>query len=78
MPVIHLLYFGAYRERRGLDQEHLELPEGATAGAALAACFPDRRALPPARLALNRAMVGPDAALSDGDELAILPPVGGG
>ena len=78
---LRVLLFGSYAERLGTDSLELSLPRPATVSTALAYL----RALPggdrlPARLlvALNLAHVTNDAAVNDGDEIAILPPLAGG
>ena len=78
---VHILLFAAYAERLGREQIDAALRPGATVADALAYL----RALPggtelPARplCARNLAHVGADALLSDGDELAVLPPLAGG
>ena len=84
--MIHLLYFAWVRERIGLDEERVALPANvATAGALLdwletrgdgyARALEHRGAI---RLAVNQAFVGDDAAVADGDEVAVFPPVTGG
>lgn len=68
-------YFAALRELRGRETESLELPEGTTAAEAY------RRSGPhdiPATFAVNEAFVPGATPLRDGDELALLPPLGGG
>ena len=69
--------FAALRERVGADQLVLELPEGALVGDAL-----DRLADVtdgvPAVLAVNREYADREAALREGDEVALIPPVSGG
>lgn len=59
----------------------LELPEGATVGAAweqLCQQFTPLGAFVLRGLAVNREYVGLDHLLQDGDELAVIPPVSGG
>jgi molybdopterin converting factor subunit 1 len=77
-----LLLFASLRERAGLASLPLEVPEGARVADALAAAakvVPALSALPPGvRAALNQEFTGLDAAVRDGDELALLPPVSGG
>ena len=62
--------------------ETLELPDASDvswARAALLARYPALiRVLPRCTVALNRAYVAPETPLHDGDELAFIPPVGGG
>jgi molybdopterin converting factor small subunit len=74
--------FAILREKAGIGQIPLELPQGATIESALAALIQRRPELSPwmgrAACALNLARADRSAALSDGDELALLPPVSGG
>ncbi|MFZ5479193.1 MAG: MoaD/ThiS family protein [Myxococcota bacterium] len=69
-------YFAALRERKGTSTEVVELPEGTTARSAY------RTLCPPADLpvafAVNEEMARPDTVLRAGDEVAFLPPIGGG
>jgi molybdopterin converting factor small subunit len=78
---VQILLFASYAERLGLERVEAALPPGATVADALEYL----RALPgggdlPARplCARNLAHVRTDAALADGDELAVLPPLAGG
>ena len=75
-------YFAALREATGREAETLELPAGADVAAAreaLLARYPAlARLLPRCAIARNRAYVEAETALADGDELAFIPPVGGG
>ncbi|MDX6535757.1 MAG: MoaE-MoaD fusion protein [Gaiellales bacterium] len=69
--------FAALRERAGASRRELELPPGATAGDVFAAlgigAEPQGLAY-----AVNREYADRTAALSDGDEVALIPPVSGG
>lgn len=79
---VKLLFFAIYRELAGAEEMTLELPAGSTARDAVRALRASGGGL--ARLpqepvvAVNREYAGEDAALRDGDELALLPPVAGG
>jgi molybdopterin synthase catalytic subunit len=80
---IQVRYFAVFRERLGREEELLELPgDAATVADALALL--GRRHPPIAalagrfRVAVNQEMVGGSAALAEGDELALIPPVAGG
>jgi molybdopterin synthase sulfur carrier subunit len=83
--MIKLLYFASLRENLGLAGEVLDLPaEVATVGALRAhlavrgetwQVFASSKSL---RAAVNQAMVGADARVADGDEVAFFPPVTGG
>jgi molybdopterin synthase sulfur carrier subunit len=83
--MIKLLYFASLRETLGMPGESLELPADiATVGTLrshLAArggawqVFATSKSL---RAAVNQAMVGIEAPLAAGDEVAFFPPVTGG
>jgi molybdopterin synthase catalytic subunit len=69
--------FAGLRERAGVRERLLELPDGARAGdvwAELALGEEPNGLL----YAVNRAYAGREAALADGDEVALIPPVSGG
>jgi molybdopterin synthase catalytic subunit len=71
-------FFAALRERVGAAERELELGPGARAGDVWAA-VPELGAAPPGVLyALNQEYVDEDTKLTDGDELALIPPVSGG
>ena len=77
-----MLFFAGARQRAGTARVELDVSDGATVkSAAEAGC---RNAPTPCPLpsnvayALNGQYAGPDDAVSDGDEVAILPPVSGG
>ncbi len=74
--------FAILRDRAGVDELALELPAGATVGAAVEALLGRHPELRPfaARIAcaVNLEKAGADTPLNDYDELALLPPVSGG
>jgi molybdopterin converting factor small subunit len=73
---LNVRWFAQLREQRGRSEETVEVPEGARVGDVLATL-----GLPAGlrvATAVNTRIVGPETALSDGDELALLPPMGGG
>ena len=78
---VRVIAFARLRELLG-DEHSIELPEGADAGAlwsALAAMVPDIAPLQGGtRVACNGRVTAWDAVLASGDEVALLPPVGGG
>jgi molybdopterin converting factor small subunit len=75
--MIHLQAFARYRELLGFDHLDLPLADPPTLGALLA--HPALAALPvDALLAVNQTFASRDAALKDGDAVALLPPVSGG
>jgi molybdopterin synthase catalytic subunit len=79
---LEVLYFAVVRERSKRDGDSLILPDGATVGDALVEIGKLRPEiaplLPRVQAAVNRSMVTATAALADGDELALIPPVAGG
>ncbi|HEY6928140.1 MAG TPA: molybdopterin converting factor subunit 1 [Thermoanaerobaculia bacterium] len=79
---IHLLYFASFRDIVGRDEETRELADGTSVRTLWQmlsrevpkfASFPN---MPPA--AVNREYARAETVLSDGDEVAFLPPVAGG
>ncbi len=79
---ITVRYFASIREVIGLRSEVRDVPESMTAGALLDQIVREhpeieglRRA---SRIMLNQDYAEPDQLLSDGDELALIPPVSGG
>ena len=79
---ITMRYFAALRETTGREAETLELPAGADVAAAreaLLARYPALAGLlPRCAIARNRTYMHAETTLTDGDELAFIPPVGGG
>ncbi len=79
---VRVLLFGAARDASGREELGLSLSSPANVASALAQLLADYPAL--ARfgnsllLAVNQEYALPDRTLSDGDELAVLPPVSGG
>lgn len=78
---IRTLLFATYRDLAGTDSLDLELPPGSTAGDLVARLRgrPGLEVMPaePA-LAVNQVYAPLSTGLSDGDEVALLPPVAGG
>lgn len=78
---IRTLLFATYRDMAGTDSLVLELPGGSTAGDLVARLRSqdglDRLPAEPA-LAVNQVYAPLSTRLSDGDEVALLPPVAGG
>jgi MoaD family protein len=82
---LRLRLFAAARQAAGLGSDAFELPDGARLGELLDAAsgryrgaFPD--VLSTARVWVNgdEPAEGTETRLSDGDEIAVLPPVSGG
>lgn len=80
--IVTVLAFARLRELTGFSQRNLDLPDGARVDdvwdAVLAQAPAARGLRAVTRAARNGAMVGDDEVLKGGDELALLPPVGGG
>ncbi len=81
MPTVHVLLFASYAEGLGFETLDLTLPPPASVGAVIdhLRALPGGHQLPPKPLCarnLNHAHLSD--ALSDGDEIAILPPLAGG
>lgn len=79
---VKVLYFGMLRDFAGRDEELLHLEEAATLGSLysqLQKTYPKLSSFSNAiALSINSEYAQPDAALHDGDEVALLPPVSGG
>lgn len=78
---ITVLYFAGAREAAGTARETLEAPPGTVAAlrALLAARHPGlARVLPRCRIAVDEEFAADGAALPDGAEVALIPPVSGG
>ena len=78
---IRVLLFASYAERLGHDALELRVPRDTSVSGVLERLrvLPGGDQLPRHPLcALNLAHVGPEARVSEGDELAILPPLAGG
>lgn len=76
MAVVRVRYFAALRERKGLEREDVELLPGETLGALYARLFPPGDL--PVAYARNASTASRDERPDDGDEVAFLPPIGGG
>jgi molybdopterin converting factor small subunit len=79
---VRVVAFGRVRELLGSGERALTLTDGARvadAWAALAAQIAElQRLAPTTRVARNGVVAAWDERLGEGDELALLPPVGGG
>lgn len=79
---IRVLFFGHWRDRAGVGELTLTLPEPATvadAAEALAAQTPNLAGiLDKVRVAVGEEFATPETPLRDRDELAFLPPMSGG
>jgi molybdopterin synthase sulfur carrier subunit len=78
---VHVLLFASYAEGLGLESVRVALPALATVGDALehVRSLPGGERIPPKPLcAVNLAHAALDTPLSEGDEVALLPPLAGG
>ncbi len=79
---IKIRLFARYRELVGSTETNLQVQPGITVGTfknQIDNYFPQLKAYTPTLLiALNGEFVESDLVLKDGDEVAILPPLGGG
>jgi molybdopterin synthase catalytic subunit/molybdopterin converting factor small subunit len=77
VPTVAVRLFAGLRERAGTATREIVLPDGACVGDVWAAL--DLGDEPPGiACAVNRAYVERDHVLTDGDEVALIPPVSGG
>ena len=83
---VNILYFAKLRESVGIEAETLEINENSKVSDLLyflqnreekwSEYFNDKKNI--LRVAINQKIVGVDHFISDGDEIAIFPPVTGG
>ena len=79
---IQTLFFASYKELLGTGELQVDLPTGATVSDLVAelrsrgGAFTVLPAIP--AVAVNMTYSDPSSALSDGDEVALIPPVAGG
>jgi molybdopterin converting factor subunit 1 len=79
---VRVRYFAYFRERLGRSHDQLDVPEGCGVQALWQQCTGDDERLaalwPVALVAINGEYAGHEAVLSEGDEVAFLPPISGG
>ncbi len=76
---IHVRHFAVLREQRGCELEEVEVAPGTTAAALYDLLFPPGlEGQLPVLFAVNQAYVARAAVLVEGDEVAFIPPLGGG
>ena len=79
MPQVTVLYFAVLRERKGSASEQVDVPEGATLQQVFEQVFPPgREGILPVGFARNQIHAKGSDVVADGDEIALLPPLGGG
>lgn len=81
MPGVTVRFFGPARNIVGQDELPMPVADGETVGALagrLAEAYPQLGAALGIRLAVNRTYVAMSHVLTDGDEIAVIPPVSGG
>ena len=82
MGKISVRFFARYAELAGCTSSHVNVDTPTTVGDVIAAVrevFPGTQAMPAKPLAaLNRCQVKLDAPVTEGDEVALLPPLSGG
>ena len=76
MISITLLYFAHLREARGLSEEAMRLEQPLSVGELFSQIF--HMSPVGIRFAIDAEYVSVDTMISDGDEIAFLPPMGGG
>jgi molybdopterin synthase catalytic subunit len=79
---VDVLYFATLRNLAGVKQESIELDEGATVADLKVALASRHAELEPAMnsaiVSVNREFAFPEEPVSEGDEIAVFPPVSGG
>jgi len=82
MSKVSVRFFARYAELAGCSLAAVTVPTPSTVGDVIAKVrevFPGTQAMPQRPLAaLNRRQVKLDAAVNEGDEVALLPPISGG
>jgi molybdopterin converting factor subunit 1 len=80
--IVKVLFFATARDRAGLKETDLELPDGLTVAelkSALGDRFPGLVAgMPSTLVAVNREFAFDEQCVPDGAEVALFPPVSGG
>ncbi|MEM7767174.1 MAG: MoaD/ThiS family protein [Pseudomonadota bacterium] len=79
-----VVYFGKLMDAAGCSEEHIALPDGIADSEALRGWLDTARNMhgallaPTVRIAVNDAIAKAPLPIRDGDEIAFMPPVGGG
>lgn len=76
---VDVRWFAVLRERRGCDRERVAVQAGTTVAALYERLHPPGPAgRLPVLYAINHGYADPTSVLRDGDEVAFVPPLGGG
>jgi len=76
---VDVRYFAVLREHRGEEEEKLEVEQGLTVAELYRRLFPPSSSGSlPVMFAVNQAYVESTHVLQEGDEVAFIPPLGGG
>jgi molybdopterin converting factor subunit 1 len=76
---VSVRFFALYREKAGRSEARLRVPAGSTVADVVGALRSETGDLPERpSVAVNQAYVALDHPVSDGDEVALIPPVAGG
>jgi len=79
MATVTVRYFASLRERRGVDEETIDVDDNETMHALYLRLFPPGpEGSAPVAYVRNRSSSSPTQLMSDGDEVSFLPPFGGG
>jgi molybdopterin synthase sulfur carrier subunit len=79
MPTVTVRHFAQLRERRGADEETVEVPDGCTLGDLFQRLFPEESASNLAiGCAMDHVLMPSDTRITEGAQVAFLPPIGGG
>lgn len=78
MPNVTVLYFAALRERKGRAMERVEVPAGTTLHQLFTRLFTEPERDLPVAFARNQVSAEGAQIVAEGDEIAFLPPLGGG
>jgi len=78
MMRIQVRFFAGLRERLGIAERLLAVPDDTTVGELWSLAVPGQQLPDNVLAARNMEYVNPDCRLADGDEVAFFPPVTGG
>ncbi|MDP6934659.1 MAG: MoaD/ThiS family protein [Myxococcota bacterium] len=75
---VRVHHFAALRETRGVEHEDVQISSGSTVGQLYRELFPGPERSMRVLFAVNQEYASADRALEAGDEVAFIPPLGGG